>query len=61
MTVAGTARPGSAALRAARAVGGTEELIGAERLNPAAMGLYGSLGLAVTARVAAYRRVAVSA
>lgn len=46
-----------AALRAAGSIGGNEVVIAAERMNPASMGLYGSLGLEVTARVAAYRRV----
>ena len=50
-----------AALRNARSVGGNDAVIAAERMNPGAMGLYGSLGLEATARVAAYRRVAVSA
>lgn len=49
-----------AALRAAGSIGGDEVVIAAERVNPGAMGLYGSLGLEVTARVAAYRRAGVS-
>jgi hypothetical protein len=51
------ARGLSSGARRAGSVGGGEAVIGAERMNPAAMGLYGSLGLEVTARVAAYRRV----
>ncbi len=53
-TSAGGSAGPSAELRSGpRAVGGSEALIAAERVNPAAIGLYASLGLAVTARVAA--------
>ena len=50
-----------AALRAARAMGGQEVVIAAERANPAAIGLYSSLGLAITASVVAWSRPVVSA
>jgi ribosomal protein S18 acetylase RimI-like enzyme len=50
-----------ATLRAARSLGGQEVVIAAERTNPAATGLYGALGLEITAMVAAWRRPALSA
>lgn len=50
-----------AALRAAKSLGGDQVVIAAERTNPAAMGLYASLGLAITARVVAYHRSGVTA
>jgi ribosomal protein S18 acetylase RimI-like enzyme len=48
-------------MRAATSIGGREVVISAERTNPAAVGLYSSLGLAITARVVAYHRSGVSA
>ena len=50
-----------AALRAAMSLGGNQVVISAERTNAAAMGLYASLGLAITARVVAYHRSGVIA
>ncbi len=50
-----------AALRAAGALGGHEVVIAAERANPAAVGLYSSLGLEITASVVAWSRPVVSA
>lgn len=47
-----------AALRAARTLGGLEVLIAAEAENPAANGLYASLGLGLSARVIARSRPA---
>ena len=45
-----------AALRAAQATGGQQVLIAAEGANPAANGLYASLGLGLAARIIAFRR-----
>lgn len=47
-----------AVLRAAGAMGATRVVIAAKEDNPAATGLYASLGLRITARVAPYRRPA---
>ncbi|MGZ8502227.1 MAG: GNAT family N-acetyltransferase [Candidatus Limnocylindrales bacterium] len=45
-----------AALRAARAMGGQQVLIAAEGTNPAANGLYASLGLGLAARIIPFGR-----
>jgi ribosomal protein S18 acetylase RimI-like enzyme len=45
-----------AALRAARAMGGQQVLIAADGTNPAANGLYASLGLGLAARIIPFRR-----
>jgi ribosomal protein S18 acetylase RimI-like enzyme len=45
-----------AALRAARAMGGQQVLVAAEGTNPAANGLYASLGLGLAARIVAFSR-----
>jgi mycothiol synthase len=50
-----------AALRAAGAMGGRQVVIAAESGNPAANGLYASLGLGLSARVVALSRAATSA
>ncbi|MEA2536623.1 MAG: mycothiol synthase [Chloroflexota bacterium] len=47
-----------AALRAARAMGGQQVLVAAEGANPAANGLYASLGLGLAARIVPFRRSA---
>jgi ribosomal protein S18 acetylase RimI-like enzyme len=46
-----------AALRTARAMGGGQVLISADGANPAANGLYASLGLGLAARIIALRRL----
>lgn len=45
------------ALRAARGLGGQQVLVAAEGANPAANGLYASLGLGLAARIIAFRRL----
>ena len=50
-----------ATLRAARAMGAGDVLIAADAANPAANGLYASLGLRVEARVIPYRRASAAA
>jgi ribosomal protein S18 acetylase RimI-like enzyme len=45
-----------AALRAARAMGGQQVLVAADGTNPAANGLYASLGLGLAARIIPFRR-----
>jgi ribosomal protein S18 acetylase RimI-like enzyme len=45
-----------AALRTARAMGGQQVLIAADGTNPAANGLYASLGLGIAARIIPFRR-----
>lgn len=45
-----------AALRAARAMGGQQVLVAAEGTNPAANGLYASLGLGLAARIIPFSR-----
>ncbi|MDP9483506.1 MAG: GNAT family N-acetyltransferase [Chloroflexota bacterium] len=45
-----------AALRVARAMGGQQVLVAADGGNPAAHGLYASLGLGLAARIIAFRR-----
>jgi mycothiol synthase len=50
-----------ATLRTASSLGGQKVVIAAETTNPGAMALYASLGLAITARVIAYRRSGFSA
>ncbi len=46
-----------ATLRAAAAMGAQQAVIAADVANPAANGLYGSLGLAITARIVLFSRV----
>lgn len=49
-----------AALRAARAIGGQQVLVAADGTNPAANGLYASLGLGLAARIIPFRRLSAA-